>query len=76
MLNSAEHEICPDSKSLTQLLITIANSFLVNIAESEDFSADRYENAFSFSYLLAEKFSCSVELSMKKSFITSGSGPR
>ena len=27
-----------------------------------------------FSYLLAEKISCSAELSMKKSFITSGSG--
>ena len=31
MLNSAEHEICPANESQ----ITIANSFLLNIAEHE-----------------------------------------
>ena len=41
MLNSAEHEICPAVKSL----LTIANSFLLNIAEHENFSANKYENA-------------------------------
>ena len=59
-------------------LLTIANSFLLNIAEHEMFSADKYENAnymaqcrenlLAFSYLLAEKISCSAELSMKKVF--------
>ena len=45
-------------------LQTIANSFLLNIAEHENFSANKYE-LLAFSYLLAEKFSCSVELSIK-----------
>ena len=52
-------------------LLTIANSSLLNIAEHETFSAYKYENA---NYLLAEKISCSAELSTKKkkkSFITS-----
>ena len=69
-------------------LLTIANSFLLNIAEHEIFSANKYENAnycwhfhiylqrkfllLAFSYLFGEKISCSAELSMKKSFITSG----
>ena len=43
-------------------LLTIANSFLLNIAEHENFSVDKYETVFS----LAEKISCSAELSMKK----------
>ena len=48
-------------------LLTIANSFLLNIAEHENFSANKYENA---DYcLLAEKISCSAELSMKKFYI-------
>ena len=64
-------------------LLTIPNSFLLNIAEHEIFSANKYENAnnswhfhiylqrkfhaqLAFSYLLAEKISCSAELSMKK----------
>ena len=49
-------------------LLTIANSFLLNIAEHEIFSANKYENAnyLAFSYLFAEKISCSAELSMKK----------
>ena len=33
MLNSAEHEICPANKSQ---LLTIVNSFLLNIAEHEN----------------------------------------
>ena len=52
-------------------LLTIANSFLLKIAEHEDFSANKFENAnnkcqllLAFSYLLAEKISCSAELSM------------
>ena len=53
MLNSAEHEICPIIKSqitkfvllLNLKLLTIANSFLLNIAEHENFSANKYENA-------------------------------
>ena len=61
-------------------LLTIANSFLlINIAEHEIFSAnkhDKYENAKNswHFHLLAEKISCSAELSMKKSFITLGPG--
>ena len=49
-------------------LLTIANSFLLNMAEHENFSANKYENAnkLAFSYLLVEKISCSAELSMKK----------
>ena len=42
MLNSAEYEICPANKSR---LPTIANSVLPNIAEHENFSANKYENA-------------------------------
>ena len=43
--------------------LTNSNSFLLNIAE---------QLLLAFSYLLAEKIPCSAELSMKKSFITSG----
>ena len=43
-------------------LLTMSNSFLLNIAEHENFSANKYENANS----LAEKISCSAELSSKK----------
>ena len=60
-------------------LLTIANSSLLNTAEHENFSANKYENAnfvgmkisllinmkmptlLAFSYLLAEKISCSAE---------------
>ena len=60
-------------------LWTIANYFSLKIAEHEHFSANKCENAnfvlLAFSYLLAEKISCSAELSMKKVFITSGPGP-
>ena len=42
MLNSAEHEICPADKS--QITYN-CNFFLLNIAEHENFSANKYENA-------------------------------
>ena len=45
-------------------LLIIANSFLLNIAEHENFSVNKYENA-SYCYLLAEKISCSAELSIE-----------
>ena len=45
-------------------LLTTANSFFLNIAEHENFSANKYEMAFS--HLLAVKIKCSAELSMKK----------
>ena len=61
-------KFCP-AKNL--IFLTITNSFLLNMAEHENFSASKYENA-KFLYMLAEKISCSAELSMKKSFITSG----
>ena len=50
-------------------LLTIASSFLLNMAEHENVSANKDENAnycWTFSYLLAEKLSCSAHLSMKK----------
>ena len=67
MLYSAQHELFNAYK----YQITIANSFLLNITEYENFSANKYENAncwhwVAFSYLLAEKISCSAELSMKE----------
>ena len=40
MLNSAEHDIFHANK-----LLPIANSFLLNIAEYENFSANKFENA-------------------------------
>ena len=52
-------------------LPTIAISFLLNKAEHENFSASKHELLLAFSYLLAEKISCSTvsaELSMKKMF--------
>ena len=46
MLNSAEHELWPTNKSqITNKQKKIANSFLLNIAEHENFSANKYENA-------------------------------
>ena len=50
-------------------LLTMTNSFLLNIAEHENFSANILINMkmpLAFSYLLAEKISCSAKLSMKK----------
>ena len=48
-------------------LLSIPNTFLLNMAEHENFSANKYENAnlLAFSYLLAGNFSCSAELNMK-----------
>ena len=43
VLNSAVHEICPATINLK--LLTVANSFLLNIAEHGNFSANKYENA-------------------------------
>ena len=40
MLNSAEHEIFHTYLKL----LTMANSFLLNIAEQENFSDNKYEN--------------------------------
>ena len=50
------------------LKIIIANSFLPKTAEHESLSTNIYENAYYcwlFSYLLAEKISCSFEFSIK-----------
>ena len=64
MLNSAEHEICHANKSQ---ITNNCKCFFANIAEHEIFSANKYENLLlAFSYLLAEKISCSAKLSMKK----------
>ena len=50
-------------------LLSAANSFLLNIAEHENSSANKYENPtnvdiFFYSYFLVEKMWCSYELSM------------
>ena len=63
MLNSTEHEIFHANKC--QITIN-AKFFLAEHSWAEQ------ELLLAFSYLLAEKISCSAELSMKKSFITSG----
>ena len=59
-------------------LLTLVNSFLLNIPKPENFSAKKYKNEchllLAFSNSLAEKISCAVELCMKKSLITSGPG--
>ena len=47
-------------------LPTLASSFLLDIAEHEKFSANKYEILLAFLYLLAEKISCSAELSIQK----------
>ena len=52
MLILAERKICPANKSKT------ANYFLLNTAEYENFTANKY--------LLAEKISCSAEFSRIK----------
>ena len=54
MLNLAEHWICPAKKTH---FTNNCKFFLPNIAEHENFSANKYENV-----------NYSVELSMKKSF--------
>ena len=45
MLNSAEHEIFRADVLINLKLLSIANSFLLNLAERENFSANKYENA-------------------------------
>ena len=53
-------------------LLIIANFFLLNITEHENFSANKYENAnycWHFHIYLAEKISCSAE--HENFFITS-----
>ena len=45
MLNSAEHEIV---LLINLKLVLIANSFLLNIAEHENFAANKYENTNNF----------------------------
>ena len=56
-------------------LLTVPYSLLLKHSWAwKFFSANKYENAnyVGFFNLLAEKILCSAELSMKKSFITSG----
>ena len=43
MLNPTEHEIFQANKS--QITSNAKNSFLLNIAEHENFSVNKYENA-------------------------------
>ena len=58
-------------------LLTIANTFLLNIVEHENFSANKYENA-NYCYInfiiSREKFIRS-RIEHEKSFITLGPGP-
>ena len=75
MVNSAEHEICPANKpqitkknKKKKTKKKHANSFLLKIAEHENFSANKYEKYqlfLAFSYSLVEKISSSAEF-MKK----------
>ena len=54
-------------------LLTNATSFLLNIAEHENFSANIYENAsYRWYFLISEKISCSAELSSKKKLYNLG----
>ena len=66
MLNSAEYEIFHANESK---ITNNCKYFLLKIAEHENFSASKYENAnyfLAFSYLFAEKMSCSAEMGTKK----------
>ena len=68
MRNSAEHEFV---LLINLKLLKTANSFLLNIVEHENISADKYENTnynvlLAFSYLVTEKLSCSAEVSLEK----------
>ena len=48
-------------------ILTNANCFMLNIAEHENVSANKSENAnYCCIFILAEKILCSAELSMKK----------
>ena len=64
---SCSTQLCKKFAPLINLkLLTIANYFFPNIAEDINFAANIYELLLIFSYLLAEKISCSAEMSMKK----------
>ena len=52
MLNSAEHLI---DLLINLKLLTILNSFLLNVAEHENFSANKYENGI-FIFISREIF--------------------
>ena len=70
MLNSAEHEIV---LLINLKLLTIANSFLLNIAEHKKFSANKYENANYFGifiFISRENFMLDL-VEHEKSFIPS-----
>ena len=72
MLDSAEHEICPANKSQ---ITNNCKFFLAKHSWAWKFLCKliwKCQLLLGFSYLLAEKISCSAELSMKKCFITSG----
>ena len=53
MRNSAEHE---NLHANNLKLLTMPNSFLLNIAEYENFSANKYENAGIFIFISRENF--------------------
>ena len=59
MPNSAEPEICPANNLKSP---TIVNSFLLNIDEHENFSANKYENAnYCFILISRENFMLSQD---------------
>ena len=72
MLNSADHEIYPANKSQ---IINIANSFLLNIAEHENFSANMKMPTVVgiFIFISRENFMLSC-VEHEKGFLTSGPG--
>ena len=62
MLNSAAQKIV---LLINLKLLTIANSFLLNIAEHEIFSANRYENANYRWHFENANYCCVVELNLR-----------
>ena len=54
-------------------ILAFANSFLLNITEHENFSANKYENVGIFIFISRENFMLSW-VEHEKSFITSGPG--
>ena len=72
MQNSVQHEICLGNES--QITIN-ANSFLLNIAEHGNFSANKYENAnycWHFHYYQQRNFH--AQLCLKKNATASNLG--
>ena len=64
VLNSVEHELCPVNESqMTNIMI---DSFLLNIAEQENVSINKYENV-SYCWLLLE-FHVQLSRTRKKSY--------